>query len=80
MSAPKLKLAPREDDQCHPVSGIRRDLYQELPSSQLSSQSHFADFKKIRSSRVDRSILALINLKTELLDCCKGMQQKQTDL
>ena len=51
---PKLKLAPSQDDNSHPVSGIRRDLFQSLDPSDLSSKSHFAEFKKIRSSRVDR--------------------------
>lgn len=50
----KLKLAPREDDPCHPVSGINRDIYPSISTSQLQSKSHFSEFKKIRSSRVDR--------------------------
>ena len=54
VTQPKLKLAPSQDDDCHPVSGIRRDIFQPLDPSCLSSQSHFAEFKKIRSSRVDR--------------------------
>ena len=51
---PKLKLAPSQDENSHPVSGIRRDLFQSLEPEELSSKSHFAELKKIRSSRVDR--------------------------
>jgi len=52
LSPPKLKLSPSYDN-IHPVSGIRLDIYQ---SSQEkgASRGHFAEFKKIRSSRVDR--------------------------
>lgn len=50
----KLKLAPSQDENSHPVSGIRRDLFQSLEPEELSSKSHFAELKKIRSSRVDR--------------------------
>jgi len=51
---PKLKLAPSQDDNFHPVSGVRRDLFQPVDPSEMSSKSHFAEFKRIRSSRVDR--------------------------
>ena len=49
-----MRLAPSEDDDCHPVSGIRRDLYPVTPPDQQPCKSHMADFRKIRSSRVDR--------------------------
>jgi len=50
----RLRLAPSEDDDSHPVSGIRRDLHPGIPPDQQSGKSHMAEFRKIRSSRVDR--------------------------
>jgi len=52
LTPPKLKLAPTYDN-IHPVSGIRLDLYQAQDQGSVS-RGHFAEFKKIRSSRVDR--------------------------
>eukprot|EP00090_Calanus_glacialis_P046327 TRINITY_DN9050_c0_g1_i1.p1 TRINITY_DN9050_c0_g1~~TRINITY_DN9050_c0_g1_i1.p1 ORF type:complete len:592 (-),score=219.64 TRINITY_DN9050_c0_g1_i1:173-1948(-) len=53
LTPPKLKLAPSYDN-IHPVSGIRLDIYQTDKDPGSVSRGHFADFKKIRSSRVDR--------------------------
>ena len=50
----RLRLAPSEEDDSHPVSGIRRDLHPVIEPDQLSGTSHMAELKKIRSSRVDR--------------------------
>jgi len=51
LTPPKLKLAPSYDN-IHPVSGIRLDTYQ--ADQGRVARGHFAEFKKIRSSRVDR--------------------------
>jgi len=53
LSPPKLKLSPSYDN-IHPVSGIRLDIYQASQEKGGVSRGHFAEFKKIRSSRVDR--------------------------
>jgi len=52
LSPPKLKLAPSYDN-IHPESGIRLDIF-EKNSEANPCRSHFAELKKIRSSRVDR--------------------------
>jgi len=52
IAAPKLKLAPSYDN-IHPVSGIRLDIFK-VDNPGKVSREHFAEFKKIRSSRVDR--------------------------
>jgi len=53
LSPPKLKLSPSYDN-IHPVSGIRLDIYQASQEKGGVCRGHFAEFKKIRSSRVDR--------------------------
>jgi len=45
----------RQDDNIHPVSGIRTDIHQPALFHPLpANSSHFATFKKLRSDRVDR--------------------------
>ena len=78
----QLKLAPRDDEACHPVSGINRDIYPSISRSDLRSKSHFAELKKIRSSRVDRYATEtnrLIVRIDKLLENIPGEASKRRD-
>jgi len=82
LTGPKLKLAPSEDDRWHPVSGIHHDVFPGQETSQLSSQSHINEFKKIRSSRVDRYATEtnrLIVRLDKLLDQLPGEASKRRE-